>query len=412
MVRRRQIPGTENPCRRFISNMSGTRTGRISTMPLALAAIGGMFLMATPLSAQSGSASRLSVIVTPQGSAAKDRPLPVGALVTLNATVRNETKDAVGPVSLSVQFEGMKGDNQANWKVEAGKITGEIAKIEPGASVGRLLRLRVEKAPFLASKKTITVEAAAGEKIRGTGTANILVADCAGAFREKLSVLRSGVLQTVRDTAEAMRRPDPSLPGSRIFPGTNARRGEIMNAERLAAPLTVRGAADAQMATEWMRFLVIRWVSELTNYSNQPVNPGLCANNYYQIAGYREGLLPITKRLDAFKESTAHALTAARFSGKDAVASDVRELVLRLAKSVEIEGIDENASVFSLLTVIRAAILRGRKLDNEQMETLSLAETAAWLGETNKRGQALTGAIEKVLGTIAEVHKESCVCAF
>ncbi len=359
-----------------------------------------------------GSRSKLTLTVTPQGSAAKDKPIPVGGNISLAVTVRNETKDAVGPLILSVKAEGFKAENQPNWKAESGNISGEIVKLEPGASVERLLRLRVEKAPFPASKAAIVLEARAGENIIGSGSASILVADCAGAFREKLGVLRPAILQNVRDTADAMRKPDATLPGGRTFPLTNARKGEILTAERLALPLSARGAADMQMTTEWMRFLIQRWVSELNSYSTQPAHPGLCANNYYQIAGYREGLQPITKRLDGFKEASTFAMTAARLSSKDVVSADVRALVLQLAKSAEIEGIDDSANVFTLLSTVRNAIARGKKLEAEQMETLSLAETAAWLQETNKRGQALTDAIEKVLGTIAAAHKESCVCAF
>jgi hypothetical protein len=166
------------------------------------------------------------------------------------------------------------------------------------------------------------------------------------------------------------------------------------------------------MGTEWYRFLIARWVSELNSYAAQPSHPGLCANNYYQIAGYREGLQPVTKRLDGFRDSGKHAFDAARTAAKDTVSANPRDLVLKIAKGAEIEGLDENASVFTLLGSIRNALARGKKLELEQLEALSLAETAAWLQETDKRGQTLNGAIEKVLGTIAEVHKESCVCAF
>ncbi len=373
----------------------------------------GVFAFAASGFAQNRSSPGLSVTATPQGAAAKERPLPVGAPVTLKVTLKNETREAIGPVKLSAQFDGMKLENQPDWSADAsGKALSEIAKIEAGASSEKLLRLRIEKAPFPASKSAISIEAAAGEKLRAAATVNINAADCVGAFREKLSVLRSGVLQNVRDAADAMRRPDNALPGSRIFPATNARRSDLLNAERLAAALSARGAADAQMSTEWMRFLITRWVSEMTNYSQQTSNPGMCANNYYQIAGQREGLSPVTKRLDAFREGAANALTAARFSGKDAVAADARELVLRLAKSAEIEGVDDSASIFTMLSAIRTSLARGNKLEKEQLETLSLAETAAWLGETDKRGQALTDAIEKVFGTIAELHKQNCICAF
>jgi hypothetical protein len=354
---------------------------------------------------------KLTVTLTALGNAARDRPLPAGGSATLKIVIRNETKNTAGPVTLRVTFPNPKADGQPELAIEGEGLSGEIVAIEPGASVERNLRVRIARAPFPAGKTGIIIEARINEQLSGSASAGLLVADCVGAYREKLGVLRSGVLQEVRDAADAMRRPDASLPG-RMFPMTNARKGDVMTAERLAAPLAARGAADAQMATEWMRFLIARWVSELTNYSSQPSNPGMCANNYYQIAGYREGLLPVTKRLDAFRDSARHALTAARTAAKDTGAASAHAVVLKIADTAGVQGIDPNASVFALLASIRAALAHGTKLEPAQMEALSLAETAAWLEETSKRGQSLNGAIEKVLATIASVHKESCVCAF
>lgn len=364
-----------------------------------------------PSASHSQQPPKLSVTLTPQGNAAKDKPLAAGGSATLKIILRNETKNSAGPVTLRAAFQNPKADGQPELTIEGESLSGEIAPIEPGASAERNLRVRIARAPFPAGKAGITVEARINDQLSGAASANLLIADCVGTYREKLGVLRSGVLQEVRDAADAMRRPDPSLPG-RTFPMTNARKGDVMTAERLAAPLSARGAADAQMAAEWMRFLIARWVSELTNYSSQPANPGMCANNYYQIAGYREGLLPVTKRLDAFRDSAQHALTAARTAASETGAASAHAIVLKIADRAGVQGIDPNASVFALLATVRAAPASGIKLEPAQMEALSLAETAAWLDETNKRGQALNGAIEKVLATIGGAHKESCVCAF
>jgi hypothetical protein len=355
---------------------------------------------------------KLTVTLAPQGSAAKDRPLPAGGAASLKITIRNETRNAAGPVTLRAVFPNPKVEGQPELALEGDALAGEIAKIEPGDSVERVLRVRIARAPFPAGKSEITVEARSGEQVSGAAKASLLIADCVGTFREKLAVLRAGVLNEVRDAAEAMRRPDSSLPAGRIFPMTNARKGEVMTAERLSLPLAGRQAADAQMSIEWMRFLISRWLSEVTNYSNQPANPGMCANNYYQIAGYREGLQPITKRLDGFRDSAQHTLAAARMAAGEASAANPHAIVLKIADTAGIEGTDPNARVFALLANIRGALARGTKLEPQQMEALSLAETTAWLDETNKRGQALKDAIEKVLGTIAGAHKEACVCAF
>lgn len=355
---------------------------------------------------------KLTVTLTPEGSAAKDRPLPVGATAGLKITLRNETRETAGPVSLRASFPNPQVDGQPELAIEGESLSGEIAKIDPGASIERNIRVRILRAPFPAAKSGITIEARAGDRVSGSARTEILIADCVGSYREKLNVLRSGILNEVRDAAEAMRRPDPALPGGRIFPMTNARKGELMTAERLSMPLAGRQAADLQMTTEWMRFLISRWISELTNFSNQPSNPGMCASNYYQIAGYREGLQPVTKRLDGFRDSAQHALAAARTSVNDSGTSSAHSVVLKIADTAGVEGTDPNASVFALLASIRGALARGTKLEHAQMEALSLAETAAWLEETSKRGQALSDAIEKVLGTIGRVHKEACICAF
>jgi hypothetical protein len=62
--------------------------------------------------------------------------------------------------------------------------------------------------------------------------------------------------------------------------------------------------------------------------------------------------------------------------------------------------------------VAREAFLRAPKPEPDALRALSLAETAAWLAETDRRGQALARAIEEVLAAIGTAHKESCVCAF
>lgn len=371
---------------------------------------GGSFLLASSLEAQQ--ASKLTVTISPQGNAAKDRPLSAGGSALLKITVRNETKDSAGPVTLRAVFPNQKADAQPELVVEGDALGGEIAKIEAGASVERNVRVRIVRAPFPAAKSEVTIEARVGEQAAGSAKASLLIADCIGTYREKLGVLRAGILQEVRDAADAMRRADPSLPAGRAFPMTNARKGDVLNAERLAAPLSARGAADAQMSTEWMRFTISRWVSELTSFSNQPSNAGMCANNYYQIAGYREGLQPITKRLEAFRNSSEQALAAARTTANIDGTANPHAIVLKIADAAGVQGVDPNANVFALLGAVRGALARGAKLEPQQMEALSLAETAAWLGETDKRGQALNGAIEKVLSTIGSVHKESCVCAF
>jgi hypothetical protein len=64
------------------------------------------------------------------------------------------------------------------------------------------------------------------------------------------------------------------------------------------------------------------------------------------------------------------------------------------------------------LAAARASLNNGKKLDPEAARKFSLAETAAWLNEADRRGQGLAQAIEGALAKIGAAQKETCVCAF
>jgi hypothetical protein len=120
-------------------------------------------------------------------------------------------------------------------------------------------------------------------------------------------------------------------------------------------------------------------------------------------------LLPIAKHIDATHAAAEKALVAAR---KEAAVEtgDVRELVQVLQKEAEINKADDNLGPLFLLADARARS-RGR-FDPALMRKFSLAETAAWLAEADRRGQKLAQSIEQILTTISTAHKESCNCAF
>jgi hypothetical protein len=353
-------------------------------------------------------AQQLEVNVTPEGRAASDRPLPVGANPTVRILVRNLRKKAVGPVELSVRSE-LAAEKAEGWTLEGGTLKTTIKGVAAGALADRELRLRVETAPLEATKIKVSVEAKGPDGNAVEGATELMVADCAGAFRGKLEQLRATISQPMRDAADEMRKADPALPGSRQFSPTGARGGDLGRAERLAANFAARRGADQQFSTEWFRYLIARWASELNAYTGQAANPGICANNYYQIAGYRQGLLPITKLLETTHEAAGIALAAAR---KEAAldSGDVEEVVSSLLKSAEINKADDRLGPLALLADARARS-RG-KFDAETTRKFSLAETAAWLAETDRRGQKLAQSIEQILSTIATAHMESCNCAF
>jgi hypothetical protein len=353
-------------------------------------------------------AQQLEVRVTPEGSAASGRPLPVGARPAVEISVRNRHAKTIGPVELSVRSE-LGADKTEGWALENGTLKTTIKNVAAGAQVERELRLRVDKAPTEAAKIKVTIEARGPDGRKIESETELTVADCAGAYRGKLEALRATISQPMHDAADEMRRADPFLPDGRQFPATGARSGDLALAERLAARFAARKGADPQMSTEWFRYLLLRWASELNAYTGQAPNPGICANNYYQIAGYRQGLLPITKHIDATHVVTEKALVAAR---KEAAVEtgDVRELVQALQKEAEINKADDNLGPLSLLADARARS-RGR-FDAALTRKFSLAETAAWLAEADRRGQKLVQSIEQILSTISTAHKESCNCAF
>jgi hypothetical protein len=359
-------------------------------------------------------AQLLDVVVTPVGSAAKNLPLPVGAAPNFSVAVRNRGNRPVGPISLTVKAEGFAPVAVQGWRADSGSLIGEIARLGAGERTERSLRLKVERAPPQPTKQNLTVEARTPDGTRISTSVELSVADCVGAYREKLSVLRTGLLQNVRDAAEKMRAGYPSLPNARLFPATGAKTGDIANAERLAAVLSTRRGGDAQMATEWFQFIIQRWTSELTLYSTQPAAPGLCANNFYQIAGYRQGLMPITNRIDAIRVAAERSFVFAREAAKgessDETVPALTQRVLRVAlPNGNVEDLPRQP--FEALAAARES-LRGDGSDVNSGKTLSLIETAAWLSEADRGGQALKRAIDDVLTAIGSAHKESCVCAF
>jgi len=355
--------------------------------------------------------AQLEVVVTPQGNAAKERPLPNGAALNVIISIRNTGKAALGRIVITARFDGFVPATTEVWRIEGGAAISALERLAAGERTERTLRLHTANAPLATTKRSIAAEARAKDGSLVTGEAQIPVADCVGAYRAKLETLRSSLSQGVREAAEEMRRPDAGLPAGRAFPYTGARSGEVAAAERLAATTAARRGADAQMATEWFRFMIQRWASELNAYTSQPVNPGLCANNYYQIAGYRQGLLPITRHLDAIKNAAAASLKAAREAAKAESSDDAAVLVRLLVKEADLQPNGQANDALSAIAAARTAF--GPRLPApDAVRKFSLVETAAWLEAADRRAQSLTREIERLLANIAVAHKESCVCAF
>jgi len=365
----------------------------------------GVFLIAAPLHAQP-----IELKITPKGSAAGERPLPPGASPLVTVELRNTGKKALGPVELSIRLEGIASGKMEGWQQQGETLRTTIKSVPASGGVDRSLRLRVEKAPNEEAAARMLAEARGPDGTSVTAEATVRVRDCAGAYRLRLAELREKLSTPVRDAAEAMRHGDATLPMGRQFPYAGRRNNELGRVERAAGPFVARRGSDAQMGTEWFRFMIQRWGSELNAYASQPANPGLCANNYYQIAGYRQGLLPITKHIDATQAAAEKALELARKESGEGGSAD--EIVRALIKATGVEATSNGANALAALAELRASSGNGQPFTADMIEKLSVAETAAWLADADRRGQQLLQAIEQVLATIAGAHKESCTCAF
>jgi hypothetical protein len=362
----------------------------------------GVFLIAAPLHAQP-----LELKITTKGSAA-ERPLPPGASTTLVIELHNTGKKALGPIELSVRLDRIASEKAEGWQQRGATLRATVKSVPAGGGLVRSLRLRIEKAENAGTAARVLAEANGPDGTSVTAEETVRVRDCAGAYRAKLAELRENLSTPVRDAAEAMRRGDPALPISRQFPYAGKRNNELGRVERAAGPFVARRGSDAQMETEWFRFMIQRWESELNAYASQAANPGLCANNYYQIAGYRQGLLPITRHIDQTQAAAEKALELARKESGEGGSAD--EIARALAKAIGVD-VSPEAGALAVLAQLRSAS-NGRRWEPAQIQKLSVAETAAWLADADRRGQRLVQAIEQVLASIASAHKETCVCAF
>jgi hypothetical protein len=382
---------------------SGLRFIRPGTLALAVAAL---LLCGADVRAQ-----QIELTVTPLGGAASGRPLPVGAMPSVKVAVRNAGATAIGPVELTARFHDLAPGENEGWRSEDGALKAVHQADRRGCSDRARASASCCSGPGRSGKCFSLVRSENCRRRSTESSIQLSIADCVGAYRGRLEAMRPTLSQPVRDAADEIRKADPALPAARQFPPTGARSGDLARAERLAATFASRRGADPQMSTEWFRFLLQRWASELNAYTGQAANPGLCANNYYQIAGYRQGLLPVTKHLAA----TSTAADAAREALRKATETDsgnIDEIVRSLIESAELEVDVEKSGALDVLAEARALLRNGRKLEADLARKFSLAETAAWLAESDRRGKNLVQSIEQVLSAIARAHKESCVCAF
>ena len=237
-------------------------------------------------------------------------------------------------------------------------------------------------------------------------------ADCASAYHAKISTLRAGALQAGKNEADAVRRSDAAWARSRGFATTGARTGPIANAERLAAYFLAQSGADAELGRDPLRFNIVRWASDLTAYSAQPMNPALCSGAEQFVVRYRDTIAPTTRRIAATRAAAASALEAARKAIDAGPSEDLARIIRRAIEKAGLKLPEESASPLVALSSARASFDSEKKLEPTQLEALSLAETAAILAEAAKRVEKFSSSIDATLAAIADAAKETCVCAY
>jgi hypothetical protein len=339
--------------------------------------------------------------------------LPPGATAVLNVMVRNGGPDALARIVLTARADGFKPEPASAWRIEGNSLVAELVRVGPGATAERRLILLVERAAlFPGATNRIAIEARAESGPIASAELSLRTADCAGAYHARISVLRTGPLQTAKNEADTIRKSDPAWPRSRSFPATGARTGPIANAERLAAYFLAQGGADAEFGRETLRFNVVRWASDLTAYSAQPMNPALCSSTEQLVTRYRETIAPTSRRLEATRTAAQNALEAARNASGAEPGENLARIVRRAIEKAGLKVPDETVSPLAALSSARTSLDSEKKPDAAQMETLSLAETAAVLAEAAKRVEKFSGSIDATLAAIATAAKETCVCAY
>jgi hypothetical protein len=372
---------------------------------LPAAAIGFLIALApAPLRAD----DTLAVTIAPRGRAAGDKPLPVGAGLSVRVGVQNTGSRPLARIHLKATIEGLKADHPAVWRADGSGFSTEIPRLAAGDKIERDFSARVEPAGERGSAR-IAVEAQS-DGARGSAEARVAIADCAGAYRARLAAIRAEHIAAVKKLAEEIRKAEPGLPRGRIFPATGARSGPLANAERLAAQFATSAGADTELQKEGMRWLVLRWTAELGNYMGQDKNPGLCTGVTELLPTYRKSLAPIARRLEAITAAAEAALALAREETKT---DDLSRMARQIAEKAGLEGIEDGASTFAILQKLHAFLGgKDKDLEAEPARAVSVIETAAWLAAAAKRADALTRAFDGTLDAIAAAHKDTCVCAY
>lgn len=353
---------------------------------------------------------KLTITVTPQGAAAKDKMIPVAATVSVNVTIKNEGTEPVSGVVVVAKLNGVKLIPDASWKEDGDGARFEIASLKANEEITRPLNLRVEMAPLPPGKLAeVNVETKAADTTV-TASAKFPVGDCVSAFQSDLTRLRLGPLAEVWPTADDMRKADTTLPRTRYFP-IRPRRGDIAILDRLAAGYQARMLANYEFLQQGTRYTARRWSDELNAFTGQEPIPGLCAVNEQMIDGIRKTISYVTARIDPPIKAYARGIELLRKQFNADANDDLAKIALRVAQSAGAKFDNPPAATLEILASAKEQ-LKDAKLTPEQLDDLSLLESAAWVEAQALRSKKLNDLIEGTINGIGEAHKKNCTCAF
>lgn len=371
-------------------------------------------LLATVLvssAAHAQNSPKLVLNVTPLGAAASDKMIPVEAVVGINVTIKNESNEPLAKVLLTARLGSLKLVTDEDWKADGDNAVLEIASIKPNEEVTKRLNLRVEMAPMPPGRQAaVTVEAKAGEATASAAT-KFPVGDCVAAFQSDLTRLRITTISEIWPTADEMRKPDTTLPRIRFFRVGMRKSNDLAVIDRIAAGYQARLLSDYEFFREGVRYTARRWSDELKAFAGQEPNPGLCAVNKEMIDGIRKTINYVTARIEPPIKAHARAMDHVRKALNASESDDLRKIALRVAEEAGVKIESPPASVFKILELARDQ-LKDAKPTAEQLDNLSLVESAAWVEAQAMRSKKLSDLIENSITGITDAQKKSCVCAF
>jgi hypothetical protein len=373
-----------------------------------------IMLLATALASSPANAQtspKIALTVTPLGAAAGEKMIPVEATVGVNVNFKNDSGVALSNVRFTAKLNGVKLVPEGDWKADGDNAVLEIASINPNEEISRRLNLRVEMAPMPPGKQAgVIVETKAGE-VSASASIKFPVGDCAAAFQAELTKLRINTISEVWPTADDMRKPDTKLPRTRLFRASVRRNNDLAMIDRLAAGYQARLLAHYDFFSEGVRYTARRWADELKAFAGQETNPGICAVNSEMLQGIRKTINYVTVRLEPQIKAHARAMDALRKHFNAEPGDDLKKIALRTAEAAGAKFDNEPANTLELIVRAKDS-LKDVKLTDEQLDNLSLLESAAWVEAQAMRSKKLNDLIEGSVNGIGEAQKKTCVCAF